>query len=212
MLSPAQVRREQQKDEEMRMLEESRQRAQEEAAEQLQKLEEQMGTLNSKLVSIKFKIERQSIKNGAREERRNSIHRLEIEKNLVFRPKRDRAKSIPTIHNNHRLKALREIKGQLTTNENKIPEEFTANDFEVSVPVHEYCFNDIKRDIMDAPVEEPWYPDKRKKKSLPQSPVFDNIHNYSPLPPRGMGQGHLGGSSRHLRSDSFSRDLEIHQI
>lgn len=151
----------------MRMLEESRQRAQEEAAEQLQKLEEQMGTLNSKLVSIKFKIERQSIKNGAREERRNSIHRLEIEKNLVFRPKRDRAKSIPNIHPNLRLKALREAKGEMMVNENKIPDEFTANDFEVLVPVHEYSFNDIMRDIMDAPVEELCYPDKRRKKSIP---------------------------------------------
>ena len=36
-----------------------------------------VSNLNSKLVSIRFKIERKSIKNGAREERRASIHKLE---------------------------------------------------------------------------------------------------------------------------------------
>lgn len=35
------------------------------------------GNMNSKLVCIRFKIERKSIKNGAREERRASIHKLE---------------------------------------------------------------------------------------------------------------------------------------
>ena len=40
----------------------------------------QVSNLNSKLVCIRFKIERKCIKNGVREERRQSIIKLEQEK------------------------------------------------------------------------------------------------------------------------------------
>ena len=46
--------------------------------------------LDSKLVSFRFRIERKCIKVGARETRRASIHKLEVEKNIAFHPKRDR--------------------------------------------------------------------------------------------------------------------------
>jgi len=69
--------------------------------------------VNSKLVSIRFKIERKCIKNEAREERRQSIHKLEMEKKVVFHPKKARSSSIPTINMNLRLKALKDMKEDL---------------------------------------------------------------------------------------------------
>jgi hypothetical protein len=56
--------------------------------ETAKKLKLDISAVNSKLVCIRFRIERKYIKNGAREERRQSIHKLEMEKNLMFHPKK----------------------------------------------------------------------------------------------------------------------------
>ena len=72
-------------------------------------------------MSIKFKIERQAIKNEVKEQRRNSIHKLEQEKNLIIRPKHNRSKSIPINHVNMKLKVLKEIKEELLVKECKAP-------------------------------------------------------------------------------------------
>ena len=95
------------------MLEEAKKRVVQEAGQKLAKVDDQTSTLNSKLVGIKFKIERQAIKNEAREQRRNSIHKLEMEKNVIFRPKHSRSKSIPISNANMKLKVLKEIKDEL---------------------------------------------------------------------------------------------------
>ena len=83
----------------------------------------QASNLNSKLVGLRFKIERKCIKNDVREERRKSIIKLEMEKNLNFHPKRDRSKSNPIINMNIRLKALKEMKEDILMKKSKIAEE-----------------------------------------------------------------------------------------
>jgi hypothetical protein len=88
----------------------------------------QVSNLNSKLVCIRFKIERKCIKNGVREERRQSIIKLEQEKNLNFHPKKDRSKSIPIINMNIRLKALKEMKEQTLMKKSKIADEFNDDE------------------------------------------------------------------------------------
>jgi hypothetical protein len=80
------------------------------------------------LVGIRFKIERKCIKNGVREERRQSIIKLEMEKNLNFHPKKDRSKSIPIINMNIRLKALKEMKEEILMKKSKIAEEINDED------------------------------------------------------------------------------------
>ena len=84
--------------------------------------------MNSKLVCIRFKIERKCIKNGVREERRQSIIKLEQEKNLNFHPKKDRSKSIPIINMNIRLKALKEMKEEILMKKSKIADEFNDDE------------------------------------------------------------------------------------
>lgn len=88
----------------------------------------QVSNLNSKLVCIRFKIERKCIKNGVREERRQSIIKLEQEKNLNFHPKKDRSKSIPIINMNIRLKALKEMKEEILMKKSKIADEFNEEE------------------------------------------------------------------------------------
>ena len=51
----------------MQMLEEARKRVEQEVKQKMAKVEDQTQALNSKLVSIKFKIERQAIKNEVKE-------------------------------------------------------------------------------------------------------------------------------------------------
>lgn len=85
------------------MLEASRKKHQTQVVEKVKNLQTDINQLNSKLAGIKFKIDRKMIKQGARDERRLSIHKLEKEKNLSFHPKKDRSKSIPTININLRL-------------------------------------------------------------------------------------------------------------
>jgi|TARA_B110001450_G_C17498286_1_gene431187 hypothetical protein len=58
--------------------EQSRANHNKEVQERLSLLSKDLSQLNSRLVGIRFKIERKCIKNGAREERRQSIHKLEI--------------------------------------------------------------------------------------------------------------------------------------
>ena len=126
----------------------SKQRHDDQVAETAKKLKLDISAVNSKLVCIRFRIERKYIKNGAREERRQSIHKLEMEKNLMFHPKKDRSKSIPTINMNLRLKALKDMKEDLLMRKSKISDEIMENDLEVKVPVMEYNYNHIKREIM----------------------------------------------------------------
>ena len=87
--------------------------------------------MNSRLVGIRFKIERKCIKNGEREKRRQSIHELEKEKNLNFHPKRDRSKSIPTINMNLRLEALKDIKEDLLMRKSKISDGINSDEDEL---------------------------------------------------------------------------------
>ena len=113
-----------------------------------------VSNLNSKLVCIKFKIERKSIKNGAREERRASIHKLEQEKNIAFHPKRDRSKSIPIINMNLRLKSLKEMKEDMLMKKSRVGDELIPQDFELKIPIMEYNFNDIGRKILLEPFKK----------------------------------------------------------
>ena len=83
--------------------------------------------------------------------RRQSIHKLEIEKNLIFRPKKDRSKSIPTINMNLRLKALKHMKEDLLLRRSQIKDEISKDDYELVIRVQPYCYNDIKREIMLEP-------------------------------------------------------------
>ena len=112
-----------------------------------------LNNLNSKLVCLRFKIERKCIKNEAREERRQSIIKLEQEKNLNFHPKRDRSKSIPIINMNIRLKALKEMKEEILMKKSKIAEEINDEDISCKVPVMFYNHNDIRRDILHKPFQ-----------------------------------------------------------
>lgn len=149
------------------MFEEAKKRVVQEAKQKLSKIDDQTSILNSKLVGIKFKIERQAIKNEAREQRRNSIHKLEMEKNLNFRPKRDRSKSIPISNANMKLKVLKEIKDELMMKEFQAANEYFPGDYEIKVPTHEYSFNDINREILTQPQNLPFKPFKRKKVKIP---------------------------------------------
>lgn len=98
-------------------------------------LKSEAGAVNSKLCCLKFNIDRKFIKNEARENRRQSIHKLELEKNLIFHPKKDRSKSIPTINMNLRLKALKHMKEDLLLRKSKIQDEIGKDDFEIDVRV-----------------------------------------------------------------------------
>ena len=104
--------------------------------------------MNSKILCMKFNIDRKFIKNEAREVRRQSIHKLEMEKNLIFRPKKDRSKSIPTINMNLRLKALKHMKEDLLLKRSKIKDEIQKDDYELLVGILPYSYNDMKREIM----------------------------------------------------------------
>ena len=134
--------------------------------EKLEEITKDIGQVNSKLLCIRFNIDRKFIKNEAREVRRQSIHKLEIEKNLIFRPKKDRSKSIPTINMNLRLKALKHMKEDLLLRRSQIKDEINKDDYELLIRVQPYCYNDIKREIMAQPemrmVEIP-----ARKKRLP---------------------------------------------
>jgi len=101
------------------------------------------------LASIKFKIDRKLIKHGAKEERRNSIVKLEIEKNLQLRNKKDRSKSIPNISINLRVEALKDMKEDILMRQCKISDEILDDEMELVVPILEYNYNDIKREILE---------------------------------------------------------------
>lgn len=73
---------------------------------------------------------------------------------MSFHPKRDRSKSIPIINVNLRLKALKEIKDDIQMKKNKVPREIEKTEEELIVPVLEYSYNHISREIMDHPIEK----------------------------------------------------------
>ena len=68
-----------------------------------------------------------------------------MEKNLIFHPKKDRSKSIPTINMNLRLKALKDMKEDLLIRRSKISEEIVPDELAIEVPRMLYNFNYIKR-------------------------------------------------------------------
>jgi hypothetical protein len=70
---------------------------------------------------------------------------------LVFHPKKDRSKSIPTINMNLRLKALKHMKEDLLLRKSKIQDEIGKDDLEIDVRVQPYSFNDMKRQIITEP-------------------------------------------------------------
>ena len=107
--------------------------------------------LDSKLVSFRFRIERKCIKVGARETRRASIHKLEVEKNIAFHPKRDRAKSVPFMNMNLQLKSLRDAKEDRLIAKSRVDGEILAADYEPRALVNEYNSNDMGRDLVPKP-------------------------------------------------------------
>jgi L-lysine 2,3-aminomutase len=79
---------------------------------------------------------------------------------MSFHPKRDRSKSIPIINVNLRLKALKELKEDIQMKKNKVPREIENAEEELIVPVLEYSYNHIDREIMDHPIEKEIIPTK----------------------------------------------------
>ena len=148
------------------MLNESKLEYNNEIVGQVEQLGKDISALNSKLVCIRFKIERKCIKNGAREERRQSIHKLEVEKNLLFHPKKDRSKSIPNINMNLRLKALKDMKEDIIIRRSKISDEIHEDEYELIVPVNHYNYNSIKREILEKPIEVTFTPQVRNKRVI----------------------------------------------
>ena len=133
------------------MLENSRHNHETAVKERLAKLFDNANQMESKIAGIKFKIERKCIKNNIKEERRMSIHRLELEKDLNFHPKKSRANSQPEIKVSVRLEALKDMKEELLLRRCKIAEEVLEDEPEIKIPTLEYCFNDINRKILDQP-------------------------------------------------------------
>ncbi len=119
--------------------------------EKMATLEEELNKVNSKLVSIRFRIERKCIKNDAREERRQSIHILEKEKNVTFHPKKPRPSSIPTANMGMRLKVLKDIREDLLMQKSKVSDEIQDDELELDVRVNYMNHNDIQREIYDEP-------------------------------------------------------------
>jgi hypothetical protein len=112
---------------------------------------EELAIIKQRVSSIRFKIERKEIKNEAKLEKKRSIHLLEIEKNLNFRPRRDRSKSIPYMSMKHRLKSLKEVKEDMQIQKCKLPEEFKSHDGMNPIRVQEFNYNDINREILVSP-------------------------------------------------------------
>lgn len=54
---------------------------------------------------------------------------------------------------NFRLKALKEMKEDLMIGRSLVPNEFLENEFEFRPQVLYYNYNDIKREILEEPVE-----------------------------------------------------------
>ena len=94
-----------------------------------------VNNFNSKLSSIRFKFERKCIKNEAKDVRRESIIKLEQEKNLNFNPKKDRSKSIQVINMNLRLKALKEMKEEILLKKSKITSKVNDENVNSFYPV-----------------------------------------------------------------------------
>ena len=151
-VSMQQVRRKCQLEQDWEMFESSQKKHEAQIKDKVKQLTNDVNLVKSKLAGIKFKIDRKMIKQGARDERRQSIHKLEIQKNLQFHPKRDRSKSIPTINMNLRLQALKDMKEDLLMRKCKISDEIEDEELELRIPVNEYNYNDIKRQILPKPI------------------------------------------------------------
>ena len=66
----------------------------------------------------------------------------------MFHPKRDRSKSIPIVNMNLRLKSLKDMKEDMLIKKSRVNGEILPKDFELKVPVHEYAYNDMQRNIL----------------------------------------------------------------
>lgn len=93
---------------------------------------------------------------------------------MLFHPKRDRSKSIPIINVNLRLKALKELKEDIQMKKNKVPHEIESTEEELIVPVLEYNYNYINREIMEHPIEKEIIPMKPKQRVSQQDVDDDN--------------------------------------
>jgi len=93
---------------------------------------------------------------------------------MSFHPKRDRSKSIPIINVNLRLKALKELKEDIQMKKNKVPHEIESTEEELIVPVLEYNYNCINREIMEHPIEKEIIPMKPKQRVSQQDDDDDN--------------------------------------
>jgi hypothetical protein len=116
-------------------------------------LQQNLGEARQRIVSIKFKMERRGIKSGLKEERKRSIFKLEQEKNLVFNPRKGRSQSLPNIHAQFRVKAIKEMREDILLAKYTAPNEFKQNETLSKVRVSQFNFNDIGREILEQPVE-----------------------------------------------------------
>lgn len=81
-VSMEQVRRKCQLEQDWEAYEAAKKKHEGNLVEKLKTLGTDINLVKSKLAGIKFKIDRKMIKQGARDERRQSIHKLELQKNL----------------------------------------------------------------------------------------------------------------------------------
>ena len=54
-------------------------------------------------------------------------------------------------------------KEELLVKECQAPQEFIPNDYEIAVPVNEYSYNDINREIMEQPESLPFVDFEKRK-------------------------------------------------
>jgi hypothetical protein len=176
MHSQTQINRKMRMEQDRQMLEEAMKRVAGEVEKKVTSIEQSTQSINSKLLTIKYRIARQAIKDEARQERRNSIHKLEMEKNLNIRPQRSRSVSLGGAA--QQIKVLKVIKDALFDKELQNVREFHQGDFEIKVPTKEYSYNDMNREILSSPQNLPFQPpferQTRQNISMEKSQEFNN--------------------------------------
>ena len=73
---------------------------------------------------------------------------------MIFRPKKDRSKSIPVLNMNLKLKSFHDMKEDLLLKKSGIYDEIDKEDLEALVPILEYNQNNINRKILLMPYEQ----------------------------------------------------------
>lgn len=89
---------------------------------------------------------------------------------MIFHPKKDRSKSIPTINMNLRLEALKDIKEDLLMRKSKISDEINPEEEQLILPVMEYNYNNMDREIMERPILVPDVAEPKRKRIVPEQP------------------------------------------